>query len=141
LFGTTFQRTIDVGDGGVLILDGVIVTEGEACVYVSNGGTLIMFSGEICNNTGFKTGGVFNTGVFLMYGGKISDNSARQGGGVHNSGNFTMFGGEISNNDAAVYNGGGVFNCGNFTMFGGRLLKTSVVVGVLEYTTIMQHLT
>jgi len=136
LIGTIKDRhvnTISVSSGGVLRLDGIIVTHtkgtsGEG-VYVTSSGTLIMIEGEISNN---KLGGVYNQGHFIMYGGKISNNRnaythissvtfvGGYGGGVNNEGKFEMFGGEISNNTADK-NGGGIHNTGTFIMYGGKI--------------------
>ena len=108
-----FYNTILVRPGGILRLDGVIVTHelGSAGCGVSVYGTLIMYSGEISGNT---CSGVDNSGIFELYGGKISGNTAVNGGGVHNSGFFKMFGGEISGNTANAYGGGVYNNCRNF---------------------------
>ena len=124
--------TISVSYGGVLKLDGVIVTHARGYsgtgILVSNGSTLIMVEGEISNNWG----GVHNNGHFIMYGGKISNNkntyahissvtfAGGYGGGVNNEGKFEMFGGEITNNTADK-NGGGIHNTGTFTMYGGKI--------------------
>ena len=141
-------RYITVGSGGVLRLDGVIVTNepaGAGGVEVQKGGRLIMYKGEISGNaiTGSLDpfmhaygGGVCNYGTFEMYGGKISNNKALDGegvgdifmgnfvgygGGVANYGTFKMFGGEISGNTARY--GGGVYNLreGVFEMSGGEI--------------------
>ncbi|MDR2707212.1 MAG: hypothetical protein LBB87_00470 [Nitrososphaerota archaeon] len=144
LNGVFDMSTISVLNGGVLVLDGVIVTHtgnaGDRAggVGVSGGGMLILYSGEISGNTvvgwvnphqsgGYGDalgGGLYNYGVFEMYGGKISGNNVRgHGGGVFNSGVFKMFGGEISGNvvNGEVASGGGVFNAyqSSFVMSGG----------------------
>jgi hypothetical protein len=148
LIGAEGMSTIFVDDGGVLRLDGIIVTHVKNAgpmgggVYVEVNGLLIMYSGEISSNDAIdwgdprtptaNGGGVFNLGVFEMYGGKISGNSATgmgsrgggAGGGVRNIGTFTMFGGEISNNDGHV-SGGGVHNTGNFIMSDGAITNNN----------------
>jgi hypothetical protein len=138
------KSTITVEGSGALRLDGIIVTHtknaGKAGggVYVEANGQIILYSGEISDNTvvgggslydrGAVGGGVFNLGVFEMSGGKISKNSATglndegSGGGVANRGTFIMSGGEISNNNANV-GGGGVHNVGVFTMSGGKIIN------------------
>jgi len=105
--------TIVVETGGVLTLDGIIVTHARDCdgsgVIVSSGGTLILSKGGICDNTAADGGGggVYNAGTFKMFGGEIFNNVARSGG-VCNYGTFSMFGGVISGNTADYY-GGGVY--------------------------------
>jgi hypothetical protein len=141
-------RSITVESGGVLNVDGVIITNeptGAGGVEVQRGGLLILYSGEISDNSIKGSldpfvhaygGGVCNYGVFEMYGGKISGNQALDGegvgnlftgnylgygGGVANYGTFKMFGGEISGNTA--WFGGGVYNLrdGVFEMYGGKI--------------------
>ena len=141
-------RSITVESGGVLNVDGVIITNeptGAGGVEVKKGGRLILYSGEISGNSLNGSldpfvhaygGGVCNYGVFEMYGGKISSNRALDGegvgnifagnyvghgGGVANYGTFKMFGGEISGNTARY--GGGVYNLrdGVFEMYGGKI--------------------
>jgi hypothetical protein len=119
--------TIIIGDGGVLRIDGIIITHKNGAtgsgVHVRSG-TLYLYSGEILGNTvnePFSGGGVVNGGAFIMSGGKIAGNSAwNSGGGVANSGVFEMSGGEISGNTAD--GGGGVDNghYSRFTMSGGE---------------------
>ncbi|MDR0373477.1 MAG: hypothetical protein LBI79_07985 [Nitrososphaerota archaeon] len=150
LIGATTGAILQVDSGGVLILDGIIVTHtnGARSSGVLNAGTLIMRAGEVSDNyvgiggggsSGFFSsfehsygGGVMNAGVFEMYGGKISGNTARamgNGGGVYNGGGstFMMYGGEISGNTAA--RGGGVCNGGTFVMFGGEILGNTAEDG------------
>jgi hypothetical protein len=124
---------IVVEDGGVLRLDGVFVTcenfplSWSHLVYVNGGGTLVMYDGEISDNS--LGSAVVNFGMFEMYGGKISNNAAGyRDAAVYNSlvGTFSMFGGEISNNRGfGVHNRAeyssmtGGFNYGMFSMSGG----------------------
>jgi hypothetical protein len=144
LIGPDGKCTIYVENGGVLRLDGIIVTHAKGAsgvgIYVTspspalvmNGapGCLFMYSGEISGNAADITphgvwGGGVNIGVlclFEMYGGKISGNKATSyGGGVVNNGKFTMYGGKISGNTAEY--GGGVASdgAGTFIMFGGKI--------------------
>jgi flagellar basal body-associated protein FliL len=150
LIGAEGASTIFVDGGGVLRLDGIIVTHVKNAgpvgggVYVEANGQLIMHGGEISGNIVIDYGdprtptahggGVFNRGVFELYGGKISENGVTcmgskgggSGGGVRNVGTFTMFDGEISNNNAQV-SGGGVYNTGTFTMSGGKITNNSAV--------------
>jgi len=145
LIGPSYGDTLTVEDGGVLKLDGIIIThdsDGQGRgVTVNSGGTLIMHCGEILGNSALTSfgavggpqgfsGGVSNWGVFEMYGGKISDNRAVNGagGGVGNFGTFEMYGGEISNNRTphitstnAWGAGAGVYNGGNFSLSGGEI--------------------
>jgi len=145
--------TLTVESNGVLKLDGIIVTSGGGSmgggVYVYDNGRLIMYSGEISDNTvvdwggpffnsAAYGGGVYNAGVFEMHGGTISNNNAvyrgtnnaGAGGGVYNSGTFTMSGGTISNNHADI-SGGGVYNTnsGTFIMSGGEITDNTAYWG------------
>ena len=127
LFGTTSGvSTITVGTGGVLRLDGIIVTHYDASgsgVTVNGNGQLIMSDGEISDNTmGLTGGGVYvQGGSFVMSGCEISGNAASgSGGGVYVSGSFEMMGGVISGNTAG--SGGGVYvQGGSFVMSGGEI--------------------
>ncbi|MDR2707687.1 MAG: hypothetical protein LBB87_02940 [Nitrososphaerota archaeon] len=133
LIGAFDKSTITV-EGGVLQLDGIIVTHTNDAkgvgVYVMEDGWFIMYSGEISGNTytynaqvsRIEGGGVcIWGGVFELYGGAISNNKATgRGGGVYNAnGMFKMFGGEISNNKAIGDHGsgGGVFSGGSQSVF------------------------
>ena len=131
--------TIVVETGGVLTLDGIIVTHVRDCdgsgVIVSSGGTLIMVNGEISGNTVDKYGGggggvtISAEGVFEFVGGVISGNTA-WGGGVYNSGVFKLLGGKISGNVAnGLEGGGGVFNVGVFSMLGGEIINNAAAPG------------
>ena len=121
--------TIIIGAGGVLRLDGVIVTHKSGVfgrgIHIMRDGCLYLYSGEISGNTVdelLSGGGVANGGTFIMSGGKITGNSADFfGGGVLNDCTFVMSGGAISGN--TVGNGGGVYNSyyGKFTMSGGEI--------------------
>jgi len=82
LIGVANRHTITVDSGGVLTLDGIIVThegyvEGRG-ITINSGGKLVLLSGEISGNispTSFgavggptgNSGGVLNQGVFEMY--------------------------------------------------------------------------
>lgn len=150
LIGANETNTIFVEKGGVLRLEGIIVTHknGEVGrgVEVYFGGTLIMTDGVICNNIdGFATyntgshdvslpqngGGVRNSGSFIMYGGEISGNTAEgSGGGVYNNGyDFSMYGGKISNNTAYDH-GGGVYNYnGEVSLYDGVISGNNAKAG------------
>jgi hypothetical protein len=123
LFGAVGNSVIIVETGGVLTLNGLIIThendtiEGNG-IIVNSGGTIMMYSGMISGNTVKNGGGVYNNGIFKFYGGKISGNTATNyGGGLYNIGVFEMYGGEITNNIADL--GGGVYNRGRFDRLGG----------------------
>jgi hypothetical protein len=136
LFFDTYYDTVVVMGGGVLRIDGVIVTHAKGIkgtgVRVGSDGTLIMYDGKISGNnlpraylghaawTGYG-GGVHNSGIFEMYGGEITNNTAYCGGGVYNVGTFTMYDGIISDN-AADY-GGGVY--GTVDRFGGEIYNNT----------------
>jgi hypothetical protein len=133
LIGAVNMSTIFVGGGGVLRLDGVIVTHKSGVIgcgvhVLHDGGMLYLYSGEISGNTvksPFSGGGVLisNGGTFIMSGGKITDNVAgNDGGGIENYGTFIMSGGEISGNTAGNCGGGvNLFYPGNFVMTGGTI--------------------
>ncbi|MCL1970652.1 MAG: hypothetical protein FWF66_04255 [Candidatus Bathyarchaeota archaeon] len=124
LIGADEASTITIDKGGVLRLEGIIVTHmsedhGNG-VFVNFGGVLYLSGGAVSNNRavldmakGSDTGvggGVFNCGSFSMSGGEIFNNTARAGGGVFNTGYvFSMSGGKIFNN-TAYFSGGGVDN-------------------------------
>jgi len=153
LTGANGVSTVIVDGNGQLKLDGIIVThtnfEGPKFgggIYVEANGRLIMYSGEISENSaaGGRSstqqsagGGVYVLGVFELHGGKIANNIAYEdydgstrsggyGGGVFVSGggSFSMFGGEISDNRAEAV-GGGVSNGGAFTMSGGKIIANT----------------
>ncbi|MCL2135334.1 MAG: hypothetical protein FWH37_07275 [Candidatus Bathyarchaeota archaeon] len=142
LIGAVNMPTVIIGAGGVLRLDGIIVTHKKGFTgcgvnvmgrtYIDSDGMLYLCNGEISGNTansvtGFG-GGVVNDGIFTMSGGKISGNTAELGGGVYNEGNmqywgtFIMSGGEITGN-TADFCGGGVYNTfySKFIMSGGEI--------------------
>jgi len=127
LFSVADVSTITVENGGLLKLDGIIVTHNADAygsgVVVNFGGILTMYDGEISGNTANGGGGIYNLGRFSLYGGTITQNTADNGGGVANDGSqayFTMSGGEITNNIASK-GGGGLINTmgGTFSLFGG----------------------
>jgi hypothetical protein len=131
LIGASGATTIIVDNGGVLKIDGIIVTHARSNgrgIEINSDGVFELYSGAVSGNT-FATGsGVFNKGTFKMYGGTVSDNTASSGnaGGVCNSGgNFVMMAGAISNNRAAVH-GGGVENSGTFKMYGGEISDNTI---------------
>ena len=126
---------ITVKGGGVLRLDGIVVTcahfTWNKIIRVDVCGALILCKGEI-SGSDYSGDGVDNSGVFTILGGTISNvkpggQGNGRGNGVSNSGygTFSMFGGEISNNIVGVcnaqgYNGAiGESNYGTFSMSGG----------------------
>ncbi|MCL1970836.1 MAG: hypothetical protein FWF66_05220, partial [Candidatus Bathyarchaeota archaeon] len=136
LNGASDKNTILVDGGGVLKLDGIIVTHASGNgrgVEISFSGTLELRSGKISGNTLPSStgggGGVFNRGTFKMSGGMISDNlvtSGGNGGGVYNSdGTFILTAGLISNNRATSH-GGGVYSTGIFSMRGGEISSNTL---------------
>ena len=147
LIGTTHHATLVVA-GGVLKIDGIIVSGGgDSGIHVDDG-VLVMYDGEISDNTSYfysgfnpwgyagKGGGVYiDSGVFEMYGGKISNNRAQSyGGGISvglGEAVIRMFGGEISGNTAETGGGGGVVchRYSNFTMFGGTISGNTAKYG------------
>ena len=133
LAGADRASTLYVETGGVLILNGIIVTHANGADGngVENYGTLIMHSGKISDNTtNYSSGGGVNTsGVFEMYDGEIVNNVAKvAGGGVSiNNGVFSIFGGVISGNAVSGLGGfgsGGVYRYewgGTFNWHGGEI--------------------
>ena len=151
LVGLADTSVIDVYDGTMLTLAGVIVTHktgysGQG-IFVSPGGTLIMLDGEISGNTNIDGDGlgggvtISSDGVFELVGGVISGNIAGVGGGVYSEGVFKMSGGEISNNQATKLSddetdlpgsmGGGVFVTypGYIELSGGEISNNAAVYG------------
>ena len=120
LNSTGDDRTVRIGNGGTLIMNGGTIS-GRG-VRVDKNGSFTMNDGTISgNNTWVADGGVSVEGNFTMNGGTISNNS---GGGVSvEGGSFTMNGGIISNNRAnRTGNGGGVYvGNGDFTMNNGMI--------------------
>ncbi|MCL2135266.1 MAG: InlB B-repeat-containing protein [Candidatus Bathyarchaeota archaeon] len=145
LIGGNGVNVITVERGGILRIDGIIIThileaEGSG-VIVNVGGAFYLYSGEIFGNTG---SGVITSGIFTMFGGVIANNTFHGVSIFQNDGtvkgNFTMFGGVIANNTAikTVFStlnpetvaGGGVYNSnGNFTMFGGVIANNTATSG------------
>jgi len=132
LIGANGVSALVVENGGVLRIEGIIVTHETGVygngIFVNSSGTLILYSGVICNNIvpddyynlESVGGGVRNWGSFSMSGGKIVNNTAGGGGGVLNWGSFSMSGGEIYGNTAL--GGGGVNTHGkDFCMSGGKI--------------------
>jgi hypothetical protein len=141
LHAITFgYETINVENGGMLELAGVIVTHVNDVnafgvgVYVQNGGICIMTGGEISGNRVTGNGaGVCNVGTFELRGGVISGNVAlSNGGGVLNVGSFSMSGGKIFNNTANE--GGGIYiNGGDFNLSGGEISGNTAKTGDAVY--------
>jgi len=123
LIGANSVDAIRVTTGGILQLDGIIVTPlaggTGGGVQVLAGGTLIMTEGKIIGN------GVSNEGTFVLSGGEISDGVVS---GVSNMGTFTMSGGKICN-IINSYSGGGVFNRGVFVLSGGEIFGNTAEYG------------
>jgi len=140
LFGANERSTVIVNAGGILVLEGIVVTHPSGVkgsgVNVTAGGALILVRGSIFNNTDAEGGGVVNYGIFTMLGGVVSNGTSVMGG-VVNFGNFTVYGGKISNNTANKFNadmgGGGVFNRGNFTLLGGEISNNNILCGVYNF--------
>jgi len=140
LSGAVNKSTLTVESGGVLKLDGLVITHAKDVrgtgVYIMENGQLVMYNGEISGNidTFSRSGGgaVQNSGTFEMYNGKIFNNTAAFGGGVLNEvgGSFSMSGGTISNNtvtgDVWSGYGGGVYNLGVFELSGGTISNNTL---------------
>jgi hypothetical protein len=137
LIGSNEQSTILVENGGVLQLDGIIVTHSAGSsgigVVVKSGGSLVLSNGEISGNYGAEiSSGVYNHGSFVMLGGVIANNTAARSGGrgIYNMGHFVMSGGVIANNTAVIGSGGGVHVWyGSFQMSGGVISGNTAMHG------------
>jgi hypothetical protein len=138
LIGASGVNTILVDNGGILKINGIVVTHSSGNghgVEVNFNGVLELKKGKISGNaiSGYG-GGVSNGGFFNMTGGTISDNTATSsGGGVYNSeGTFIMTGGVISNNNATYY-GGGVYSTGIFSVRGGKIYNNTLTYASPNY--------
>ncbi len=112
------------GFGTYIVLDGVASHYGGG-VFVANGASFIMNSGEISGNTAGRCGGgvaVAPGGRFVMNGGTITNNSGEYGGAVYidREGVFEMNNGSLTQNSTSQ-RGGGVSVLGSFTMNGGDI--------------------
>jgi hypothetical protein len=142
LIGANNQSTITVNEGGVLFLDGIVITHNVGSlgrgIMVESKGKLVMLNGEITGNTATPNqpnfypygGGVYNQGIFRLFGGIISNNTAKEGGGVFSSGDdtFSMYGGVITNNTAS-HDGGGVYAVRSFGLSGGIISNNEAEYG------------
>jgi hypothetical protein len=148
LLGATDQTTITIDNGGVLHLDGIIVTHKVSSIYgnyiehenglgvnVTEGGKLFMVDGEISGNNGdedrLSYGGgvaVYADGFFEMSGGLITSNrGSRFGGGVWVGGFFIMSGNAViaNNYNWTACTGCGVYNEGYFEMSGNSVIANN----------------
>ena len=96
-------------------------------VYVYNGGSFTMLSGNITGNTAYQNGGsgvrVDNGATFTMYGGNIYGNTCTYTGGTVNvCGTMYLYGGNIYDNSA-------YYAAGIYVMEGGRLEMSGGTVG------------
>lgn len=127
--GETNRFTLKDSSGGGKI------SGAERGIFIDNGATVNMESGEISDNvvkTHFGGGVYISFGTFNMSGGKILGNTAMNGGGVYLMiGTFNMSGGEISSNTStgasSVDGGGGVFIAigSTFNMSGGTIKENT----------------
>jgi hypothetical protein len=127
LYGFHNTNTITVNSGGILKLDGIIVTHIPGTngngVNVNPDGMLILSGGVISGNTGGV--GVYNYGgSFVMEGGVISGNTADI---------FAGGGGGVYNRGLSTYSGGVYINTGSFVMEGGVISGNTGGVGVYNY--------
>lgn len=122
---TLFSVSVQVKQGGTLVMNNASVITGclSCGVYVE--GTFIMNKGSAVTNNG-SSGVIISGGTFTMNDGKISSNNDQWGGGVNvnDKGTFNMRGGLIENNTASEH-GGGVFVNNNsvFNMYGGNISR------------------
>jgi hypothetical protein len=150
------------GNSRKITLDSVtlagVIDNNASLVSVRSGGTFVMKSGKITNNTFTSDsdpaygGGVVvrNGGTFIMEDGEISGNAAQSngveavGGGVYvglgnESTTFTMSGGTISHNTVignSSSHGGGVFvrmAIATFAMEGGTI-SDNTAIGTNDYS-------
>ena len=95
-------------------------------VYVYNGGSFTMLSGNITGNTAYQNGGsgvrVDNGATFTMYGGNIYGNTCTYTGGTVNvCGTMYLYGGNIYDNSACYATGIYVMEDGRLEMSGGTV--------------------
>ena len=114
-FGNAEGTAVEVSDGGSLTLTNTTISNFEsngqgAGVRVISGGSAIMNSGAIKNNTARYGAAVYLTGSFTMNGGEISGNTNVNGSSISGSGTFKWNGGTISNNKNGSAEGGSVFD-------------------------------
>jgi len=138
LIGTYNASTITVNDGGILTLNGIIVTHNAdnmgRGVTVNSGGKLVLSDGEISGNNATMGGGVYvSYGTFNMVGGTITNNVASTGVQIDSSHVTTQHAGSLHNAggngpNTATGTGGGVYvgYDGSFSMLGG-LITSNVV--------------
>jgi len=128
--GTPNFRILEVASGGVLHLDHVLLSNGNAGANnggaVDNLGSLSVASSTISNNTtSADGGGLFSGGSITVGSSTISNNVASgEGGGLYYGAAATVFSSTIALNNAAG-NGGGIGN----TVNGAIRLFSSTIAG------------
>jgi len=138
LIGADGVSTITINDGGVLTLDGVIVTHNMNSmgrgVTVNSGGKLILSNGEVSGNNATMGGGVYvSYGTFNMVGGVIANNVASMGEQIDSSHVTEQHAGALHNAggngpNSVTGTGGGVYvgYDGSFSMLGGVVTNNTV---------------
>jgi len=142
LIGASSTDTITVNEGGVLIIEGIIVTHERDSsgrgVAVNSGGKLMMTSGKVSGNSDIMGGGVYvHYGTFVMSGGMITNNRAivasnqaesDQMLGQHSGGNMQHSGGMSTNSASGT--GGGVYvgYDSSFSMSGGIIIDNEAAL-------------
>ena len=112
LFGVYGALIIeDSGEGGTIcsVND---VYHNESCFVVENGGTLTISGGIVTQNRTSNNGGavsVLSGGNLMLFGGNIRDNSGKNGGAIYlaEDSALRLSGGSVTGNTAT--NGGGVY--------------------------------
>ena len=119
--GTPAFRILEIASGGVLHLDHVVLSNGDAGANnggaVDNLGTLTVASSTISNNaTSADGGGIFSSVSLSVGSSTISNNLASgEGGGIYFGGTATVFSSTIASNTATGA-GGGIGNTSNGTI-------------------------
>ncbi len=142
---------LNIGDGSTVTLEDGVIFESSSTsliprglIAVEEGGSLIMQTGAVIQNTKIQRGAVYvkTGGSFTMNGGSITNIfSNNSGGAVYvEGGEFTMNGGEISGNKTDAYNNGegngagksyGAGVCvtsGTFEMTGGSIKNNTAYI-------------
>ena len=113
-------RIFSVASSGILVLNALTVTNGDASTSSGGGirsdGTLTLATSNVDGNTSARSGGGINnsgSGILTLSNSSVTNNTAGDGGGdINNSGQLTLNTTTISNNAAARW-GGGIHNVGS----------------------------
>jgi Ca2+-binding RTX toxin-like protein len=134
--GTTIDRVLHVGPGGILsaseltITRGRILTASGGAIIVEAGGTLTLTGVTLTDNEAQDGGALSNDGTATLANVTISGNRAtRHGGGVHQgAGTATLNNVTVANNTADS-NGDDVGDGGGVHVTGGTLNLANTILG------------